>query len=89
MYDHKGAMCDAGSVAAFTHVFLVHVIWSEVAGDPGESVHIRLTNRFGQGYESAYVDWELFCHETVSAGLYKPRPLLRTSRVVDVNSHRF
>jgi hypothetical protein len=25
----------------------------------------------------------------VSVGLYKPRPLLRTSRVVDINSHRF
>ena len=82
-------MSDAGSVAAFTHVLLVHVIRSEVASDPGESVHVRLTKRFGKRDETAYVDWELFCHETVSAGLYKPRPLLRTSRVVDVNSHRF
>mgnify|MGYP003977852485 FL=1 len=82
-------MCDAGYVAAFTHVFLVQVIRSEVASDPGESVHVRLTNRFGKRDKSTYVDWELFCHETVSVGLYKPRPLLRTSRVVDVNSDRF
>jgi len=39
---------DAVSIRRRAHERFVDVVWVEVAGDPGEQIHVRLAERFGE-----------------------------------------